>query len=147
MNKHFILAFRLRNTYRVNAIIYSLKSLPVVRKLLPSSSYASRGLKRFADIIKLRIIGDDLGDVCILQLFGLKRIVILHAQSRRGMPEAAERGDLRMHGIIIMNGVYQGELHGAERADLSGRIQFTLSGIKQFRHHAHEAVNQLPVKN
>ena len=51
MNKHFILAFRLRNTYRVNAIIYSLKSLPVVRKLLPSSLYASRGLKRFADII------------------------------------------------------------------------------------------------
>lgn len=70
MNKHFILAFRLCNTYRVNAIIYSLKSLPVVRKLLPSSLYASRGLKRFADIIS--------GAAELLSIFLARRFICWH---------------------------------------------------------------------
>ena len=51
MLKIFALSFRLRNTYKTNSIIWALKGIPLIRKLLPSSLYASRGLKSFANII------------------------------------------------------------------------------------------------
>ena len=51
MNKTLRLSFSLRITYKVNSIIYALKSLPLIKKLLPSSLYASRGLKAFALVI------------------------------------------------------------------------------------------------
>lgn len=50
MLKTFRLSFSLKNTYRVNAILYSLKQIPLLKRLLPSSLYSSRGLKRFAAI-------------------------------------------------------------------------------------------------
>lgn len=49
----FATSYRLRITYRVNSIIYSLKQLPLVRRLLPSALYRSRGLKRFACVIAI----------------------------------------------------------------------------------------------
>ena len=51
MLKTFITSFKLKNTYRVNSIIYSIKQLPVVKRILPNSLYKSRGLKIFANII------------------------------------------------------------------------------------------------
>src|SRR5690554_145915 len=53
MLKAFIASFRLRNTYKTNGIIYSLKSIPLVNKLLPNSLYASHVLKGFANIISI----------------------------------------------------------------------------------------------
>ena len=55
----FVTSYRLRITYRVNSIIYSLKQLPLVRRLLPAALYRSRGLKRFACVIAvlMEIIG------------------------------------------------------------------------------------------
>lgn len=47
----FAISFRLRNTYKTNSIIWSLKGIPLLKKLLPSSLYASRGLKIFANIL------------------------------------------------------------------------------------------------
>ncbi|MFR7591538.1 MAG: hypothetical protein ACLUVC_08850 [Longibaculum sp.] len=49
--KTMINAFRLKNTYRVNTIIYALKKIPLVNKLLPASLYKHHGLKTFANII------------------------------------------------------------------------------------------------
>ncbi|HKL99793.1 MAG TPA: hypothetical protein VJZ06_07800 [Mobilitalea sp.] len=49
----FITSFQLRNTYKTNGTIFSLKSIPLVRRLLPSSLYGSRALKRFANIISI----------------------------------------------------------------------------------------------
>ena len=49
----FIISMRVRIAYRVNSIILSLKQLPLVKKLLPSSLYASVGLKRFALVLSL----------------------------------------------------------------------------------------------
>ena len=49
----FATSYRLRITYRVNSIIYSLKQLPLVRRLLPSALYRSCGLKRFACVIAI----------------------------------------------------------------------------------------------
>lgn len=51
MNKTFRISFALRITYKVNSIIYSLRQLPLIKKLLPSSLYASQGLKFLAVII------------------------------------------------------------------------------------------------
>lgn len=51
MIKTFVTSFRLRNTYKTNSIIYALKSIPLIRKLLPDALYASPGLKTFANII------------------------------------------------------------------------------------------------
>lgn len=51
MIKTFITSFKLKNTYRTNSIIYSIKQLPIVKKILPNSLYQNRGLKIFANII------------------------------------------------------------------------------------------------
>lgn len=51
MLKTLAVSFRLRNTYKANGVIWSLKSIPLIRRLLPASLYASEGLKVFANII------------------------------------------------------------------------------------------------
>ena len=47
----FITAFKLRITYMANSIIYLLKQIPIINKLIPSTLYASTGLKTFAYIL------------------------------------------------------------------------------------------------
>ena len=53
MLKTFITSFKLKNTYRVNSIIYSLKGLPIINKILPSSLYKNKFLKIFGNIISI----------------------------------------------------------------------------------------------
>ncbi len=74
----FITSFKLKNTYKVNGIIYSLKQLPIIKKLLPSSLYGSRGLKTFANIMSgfMELGGIFLGKalyllVCVFLPLGL----------------------------------------------------------------------------
>lgn len=51
MSKMLRLSFSLKNTYRVNSIIYSLKQIPLIKKLIPGKAYQSRGLKVFANVL------------------------------------------------------------------------------------------------
>jgi len=51
MINSFFVSFRLKNAYKVNSIIYSLKQIPIIKKILPNSLYKSKGLKVFANII------------------------------------------------------------------------------------------------
>ena len=51
MINSFILSFKLKNTYRVNSIIYALKHTPILKKVFSYSLYSSKGLKTFANII------------------------------------------------------------------------------------------------
>ena len=51
MNKTLRISFSLRNTYRVNSILYSLKQLPLIKRQLPQALYSVRGLKIFANIL------------------------------------------------------------------------------------------------
>lgn len=51
MNKTLKISFALKNTYRVNSILYSLKQIPLVKKLLPESLYQVRALKVFANVL------------------------------------------------------------------------------------------------
>lgn len=53
MNKTLKLSFALRNTYRVNSILYSLKQIPLIKRLLPDTLYQAKELKIFANIISV----------------------------------------------------------------------------------------------
>ena len=55
MLKTFIQSFKLRNTYKVNTIIYSIKQIPIIKKILPDSLYKNKGLKIFANIISILV--------------------------------------------------------------------------------------------
>ncbi len=47
----FLQSFSLKNTYRVNAILYAIKQIPLVGRLLPDSLYRVKGLKIFANVL------------------------------------------------------------------------------------------------
>ena len=47
------ISFSLKNTYRVNSILYSLKQIPLVKLLLPATIYQAKGLKIFANVLSL----------------------------------------------------------------------------------------------
>lgn len=49
----FINSFKLRNTYKVNTIIYSIKQLPIIKKILPESLYQNKALKIIGNIISI----------------------------------------------------------------------------------------------
>lgn len=51
MGNAFLQAFALQNTYRVNAILYAIKQIPLLRRLLPDSLYRVKGLKIFANVL------------------------------------------------------------------------------------------------
>ena len=70
MNKTLRISFSLKNTYRVNAILYSLKQVPLLKKLIPDHLYGVRGLKIFANVLSaiLEIISIFLGKFLYLLL-------------------------------------------------------------------------------
>ncbi len=50
MNKTLKISFSLKNTYRVNTILYSLKQIPLLKKVLPESLYKVKAFKILANI-------------------------------------------------------------------------------------------------
>lgn len=48
MNKTLKISFSLKSTYRVNGILFSLKQIPLLKRLLPVTLYKVKGLKIFA---------------------------------------------------------------------------------------------------
>lgn len=53
MIKTLKISFALKNTYRVNGILHSLKQIPLVKKLLPDALYGVWGLKIFANVLSV----------------------------------------------------------------------------------------------
>lgn len=51
MFKTFKISFSLSNAYRVNSILYALKQIPLIKKILPESLYQEWGLKVFANVL------------------------------------------------------------------------------------------------
>ena len=51
MSKALKISFALKNTYRVNGILFSLKQIPIIKRLLPIKLYSVRGLKAFANVL------------------------------------------------------------------------------------------------
>lgn len=77
MLETFITSFRLKNTYKTNSIIYSLKSIPLVKRLLPDSLYASAGLKIFANVISLLM---EIGSIFLGKAIYLAAMVFMAVQ-------------------------------------------------------------------
>ena len=55
MLQTFILSYKLKNTYRVNSILYSIKQLPIIKKILPDRLYKSKALKIIGNILSTLI--------------------------------------------------------------------------------------------
>lgn len=53
MNKTLKISFSLKNTYRVNSILFGIKQIPLIKKLLPDMLYQVRGLKVFANVLSV----------------------------------------------------------------------------------------------
>ena len=53
MNKTLRISFSLKNTYRVNSILYSLKQIPLIKRLLPQTLYQVHGLKVLGNILSV----------------------------------------------------------------------------------------------
>ena len=53
IRKTLVTSFALKNTYRVNTILYSLKQIPVIKKLFPAKIYGVAELKIFANILSV----------------------------------------------------------------------------------------------
>lgn len=53
MNKTLKISFSLKNTYRVNGILFSLKQIPLLKRLLPATLYRVKGLKVFANVLSV----------------------------------------------------------------------------------------------
>lgn len=62
MRKTLVLSFALRNTYRVNSILYAIKQLPLIGRALPEKLYSVRDLKILANILSV------LWEVCAVFL-------------------------------------------------------------------------------
>lgn len=70
MSKVLRISFALKNTYRVNSILYSLKQVPGLKKILSESLYRVKGLKIAANV--LSVIWEILtvfGGKCLYFLF------------------------------------------------------------------------------
>ncbi|MGN0628606.1 MAG: hypothetical protein ACI4IW_03140 [Oscillospiraceae bacterium] len=78
MTKTLEISFALKNAYRVNGILYSIKQIPIIRKLLPDSVYQVEGLKVFANVLSMlwEVISAFGGKLIYfaLMLFGATRI-------------------------------------------------------------------------
>lgn len=65
MIESFVISFQLKNTYRVNSIIYSIKQLPILKRILSDSLYKNKGLKVFGNIISILM---ELGSIFLGKL-------------------------------------------------------------------------------
>ena len=53
MIKTLRLSFALKNTYRVNGILYAIRQIPVIKKIVPAGVYQVRGFKIFANVLSV----------------------------------------------------------------------------------------------
>lgn len=53
MLKTLRLSLTLKNTYRVNSILYAIKQIPLIKNIIPDSIYSEGGLKIFANVLSV----------------------------------------------------------------------------------------------
>lgn len=86
MIKTLRISFALKNTYRVNGILYSLKQIPLLKKILPGSLYKVRAFKIFANILSViwEIMTAFLGRILyfLLMFIGAMQLYEIPAESR-----------------------------------------------------------------
>ena len=94
MLKTLKISFGMKNTYRVNTILYGLKQIPLVKELLPAELYGVRGLKIFASVISvIAEIFSALGGKAIyfaLMVFLPAGLISENSHGILGMPDPAD---------------------------------------------------------
>lgn len=70
MTKTLRISFSLKNTYRVNGILFSLKQIPLIKKILPDKLYQVQEFKIFANILSVlwEVISTFLGKLIYVPL-------------------------------------------------------------------------------
>lgn len=84
MVKTLRLSFALKNTYRVNGILYSLRQIPLIRKVIPSGVYGMLGFKIFANVLSW------IGELCSVFLWKLLYFLIMVVGAMTLYPAAEE---------------------------------------------------------
>lgn len=78
MLKTLRLSFSLKNTYRVNSILYGIKQIPIIRKIIPGTVYQMKEFKIFANILSIMwtIISTFLGKLLyfLLMIFMVSKL-------------------------------------------------------------------------
>jgi len=95
MIKTLRISFSLKNTYRVNGILYALKQIPLLKKVLPQSLYRIWGFKIFANVLSgiWEVISIFLGKF----LYFLLMIVLIG-----GLYETNQSGTLFLHILVCL---------------------------------------------
>lgn len=96
MNKTLRISFALRNAYKVNSVLYSLKQIPGIKEMLPSSLYGAKGLKAFVNVLAVvwELISAFLGK---LLYFWIMIYLVL------GLYDGAEKSSLFLHVFLCLS--------------------------------------------
>lgn len=94
----FLLSFRLRMTYKVNSFLHGLKSLPIIRRLLPTALYDCQGLKWVA--VVFAFLGEFFG-----MFIGRLIYFALMFLAPLGLLEFADSGMGFLHLLVFLTGI------------------------------------------
>lgn len=96
MNKTLKISFALKNTYRVNSILYALKQMLLIKMILPSVLYGAKGLKIFANILSAiwEILSAFLGEFIYL--------MCIYAIVAYGYDGYSNKSELFLHMLLIL---------------------------------------------
>lgn len=95
MNKTLRISFSLKNTYRVNSILYSVKQIPLIKRALPDAIYGEWGFKIVANVFSVlwEVLSTFLGKF----LYLLVTIVLAME-----LYPSAEEGQLFLHILVLL---------------------------------------------
>lgn len=95
MIKTLKISFALKNTYRVNGILHSLKQIPLLKKLLPDALYGVWGLKIFANVLSV------LWELCTVFL-GKFLYILLMVWGAEMLYQNLENGRVFLHILLCL---------------------------------------------
>lgn len=95
MTKTLKISFQLKNAYRVNSIIYSLKQIPIIKNILPATLYKSKGLKIFAQFISILM---EVGSVFIGKAIYMFLMIMIPLNLYKGINEV----DAYTHMLLLL---------------------------------------------
>ncbi len=98
MIKTLRLSFSLKNTYRVNSIIYSLKQIPFIGKCIPGKAYQVHGLKVFANVLSWiwEVLSAFLGKLLYFLMMFVLPIVLYE-------PQGNAKATIFLHLLIFLS--------------------------------------------
>ena len=86
MLKTLKISFSLKNTYRVNSILYAIRQIPLIKRIIPSTVYQITGFKIFANILSViwEIITVFLGKIIYFLIMIVAASEILNIPQKSG---------------------------------------------------------------